>query len=33
VVSKIFALEIKGWCSEFQARNVAGSEARAQALG
>jgi len=33
VVSKIFALEIKGWCSEFQARNVAGSAVSAQAVG
>jgi hypothetical protein len=33
VVSKIFSIEIKGWCSEFQARNAAGSAAGAQAVG
>jgi len=33
VVSKIFTLEIKGWCSEFEARNVAGRPAGAQAAG
>ena len=33
VVSKIFTLEVKGWCSEFEARNAAGRAAGAQALG
>jgi geranylgeranyl pyrophosphate synthase len=33
VVSKIFTLEIKGWCSEFEARNAAGRSAGAQAAG
>jgi geranylgeranyl pyrophosphate synthase len=33
VVSKIFTLEIKGWCSEFEARNAAGRPAGAQAAG
>ena len=34
VVGKIFNdLEVKGWCSEFEARNAAGREARADALG
>jgi geranylgeranyl pyrophosphate synthase len=33
VVSKIFTLEVKGWCSEFEARNVAGRTAGAQAVG
>jgi len=31
VVGKIFGVEIKGWCSEFEARNVASGEARAEA--
>lgn len=31
VVGKIFSVEIKGWCSEFEARNAAGSAARPQA--
>jgi geranylgeranyl pyrophosphate synthase len=31
VVSKIFGVEIKGWCSEFEARNVAGRAALAPA--
>jgi geranylgeranyl diphosphate synthase type II len=26
VVAKIFSLEVKGWCSEFEARNAAGRE-------
>ena len=30
VVSKIFSVEIKGWCNEFEARNVAGGQARAE---
>jgi hypothetical protein len=29
VVSKIFSLELKGWCSEFETRNAAGSPAGA----
>jgi geranylgeranyl pyrophosphate synthase len=33
VVGKIFRVEIKGWCSEFEARNAAGREARAPAAG
>jgi geranylgeranyl pyrophosphate synthase len=34
VVGKIFNdLEVKGWCSEFEARNAAGREARADAAG
>lgn len=31
VIGKIFRIEIKGWCSEFEARNAAGGEARAEA--
>jgi geranylgeranyl pyrophosphate synthase len=31
VIGKIFSLEIKGWCSEFEARNVAGRAAREEA--
>ena len=33
VVGKIFRLEIKGWCSEFEARNAAGRQTGAQAAG
>jgi geranylgeranyl pyrophosphate synthase len=33
VVGKIFRVEIKGWCSEFEARNAAGRQAGAQAAG
>jgi geranylgeranyl pyrophosphate synthase len=33
VVSKIFGVEIKGWCSEFETRNAAGREAGAPAAG
>jgi geranylgeranyl pyrophosphate synthase len=33
VVSKIFGVEIKGWCSEFEARNAPGREAGAAAVG
>jgi len=33
VVSKIFRVEIQGWCSEFEARNAANSETRTQAAG
>jgi geranylgeranyl pyrophosphate synthase len=31
VIGKIFSVEIKGWCGEFEARNAAGSEALTQA--
>jgi geranylgeranyl diphosphate synthase, type II len=31
VIGKIFSIEIKGWCSEFEARNVAGGAAVAEA--
>ena len=33
VIGKIFRVEVKGWCSEFEARNAAGSAAGAQAVG
>ena len=33
VVAKIFAIEVKGWCSEFEARNAAGRPAGAEAAG
>jgi geranylgeranyl pyrophosphate synthase len=33
VVSKIFGVEIKGWCGEFEARNAAGREVGAPAAG
>ncbi len=33
VVSKIFSLEVKGWCSEFEARNGASREAGAETAG
>ena len=33
VVSKIFGVEVKGWCSEFEARNAAGGAAVAEAVG
>jgi hypothetical protein len=34
IVGKIFnELEVKGWCSEFEARNAAGGAAGAQAAG
>jgi geranylgeranyl pyrophosphate synthase len=33
VVSKIFRVEIQGWCSEFEARNAANSETVTQAAG
>jgi geranylgeranyl diphosphate synthase type II len=33
VIGKIFSVEIKGWCSEFEARNAANSEPRAEAVG
>jgi hypothetical protein len=31
VIGKIFSLEIRGWCSEFEAGNAAGRETRAPA--
>jgi geranylgeranyl diphosphate synthase type II len=31
VIGKIFSVEIKGWCSEFEARNAASGETRAEA--
>jgi geranylgeranyl pyrophosphate synthase len=31
VISKIFSVEIQGWCSEFEARNAAGREAVTEA--
>ena len=33
VVTKIFNVEVKGWCGEFEARNATGREASAQAAG
>ncbi|OWK36766.1 polyprenyl synthetase family protein [Fimbriiglobus ruber] len=33
VVSKIFSIEIKGWCSEFEARNASGRPAGTEAVG
>jgi geranylgeranyl diphosphate synthase, type II len=33
VIAKIFRVEIQGWCSEFEARNAAGSEARPEVAG
>jgi len=33
VVGKVFRVEIKGWCSEFETRDAAGRTARAQAAG
>ena len=33
VIGKIFTVEVKGWCSEFEARNAAGREAGAQVVG
>lgn len=33
VIGKIFSMEVKGWCSEFEARNAAGREAGAPAAG
>jgi geranylgeranyl pyrophosphate synthase len=33
VVSKIFTVEVRGWCSEFEARNAASSPAGAEAIG
>jgi hypothetical protein len=31
VVGKVFRVEIKGWCSEFEARDAAGRQAGAEA--
>jgi hypothetical protein len=31
VIGKIFSVEIKGWCSEFEARNAASGKTRAEA--
>ena len=33
VIGKVFRVEIKGWCSEFEARDAAGRQAGAQAAG
>ena len=33
VIGKVFRVEIKGWCSEFAARDAAGRQAGAQAAG
>lgn len=33
VVSKIFGVEVKGWCSEFEARNAASGAAVAETVG
>jgi geranylgeranyl diphosphate synthase, type II len=33
VVTKIFSLEIKGWCSEFEARNAPGRPVSAETVG
>jgi geranylgeranyl diphosphate synthase type II len=33
VITKIFSMEVKGWCSEFEARNAPGREAVAQVAG
>jgi geranylgeranyl diphosphate synthase type II len=33
VIGKIFSIEVKGWCSEFETRNAAGSEVGAAAAG
>ncbi|QDU56527.1 polyprenyl synthetase family protein [Aeoliella mucimassa] len=33
VVSKIFSIEVKDWCSEFEARNAASSETSPQSTG
>ena len=33
VISKIFTVEVKGWCSEFEARNAASRAALAEAAG
>lgn len=33
VIGKIFTLEVKGWCNEFEARNAPGRKAGTQAVG
>ena len=33
VIGKVFRVEIKGWCSEFETRDAAGRQAGAQAAG
>ncbi len=33
VIGKIFSMEVRGWCSEFEARNAPGREAGAPAAG
>ncbi len=33
VVGKVFSIEVKGWCSEFEARNAASRPASAEAVG
>jgi len=33
VISKIFTIEVKGWCSEFEARNAASRQAGPQTVG
>jgi geranylgeranyl pyrophosphate synthase len=33
VIGKIFSLEVKGWCSEFETRNASGRAAGAQVVG
>jgi hypothetical protein len=33
VIGKVFRVEIKGWCSEFEARDAAGRQAGAPAAG
>ncbi|MCA9200985.1 MAG: hypothetical protein KDA87_25775, partial [Planctomycetales bacterium] len=33
VISKIFTVELKGWCSEFETRNAASSTSSAEAAG
>jgi geranylgeranyl pyrophosphate synthase len=33
VIGKIFSIEVRGWCSEFEARNAAGSEAGSPVAG
>jgi hypothetical protein len=33
VIGKIFTVEVKGWCSEFEARNAASRAALAETAG
>jgi geranylgeranyl pyrophosphate synthase len=33
VIGKVFSVEIKGWCREFEARNAAGGATVAQTVG